>query len=73
MFQTAERIVKEQCGPELNVQFLSNAPCGFYKYKYPSEVNGKIGAKVSIRQNKILILYKRILFRTCIQDMCEKE
>nr|XP_021182299.2 39S ribosomal protein L46, mitochondrial [Helicoverpa armigera] len=44
--QTAERIVKEQCGPELKVQFLSNAPCGFYKYKYPSEVNGKIGAKV---------------------------
>ncbi|KAF9406857.1 hypothetical protein HW555_012915 [Spodoptera exigua] len=44
--QTAERIVKEQCGSEINVQFLSNAPCGFYKYKYPSEVNGKIGAKV---------------------------
>ncbi|KAJ8730705.1 hypothetical protein PYW08_002118 [Mythimna loreyi] len=44
--QTAERIVKEHCGPELKVQFLSNAPCGFYKYKYPSEVNGKIGAKV---------------------------
>ncbi|XP_075974320.1 mitochondrial ribosomal protein L46 [Anticarsia gemmatalis] len=44
--QTAERIVQEQFGPELKVQFVSNAPCGFYKYKYPSEVNGKIGAKV---------------------------
>lgn len=44
--QTAERILLEHCGPELQVNFLSNAPCGFYKYKYPSEVNGKIGAKV---------------------------
>lgn len=44
--QTAERIVQEQCGLDLNVQFLSNAPCGFYKYKYPSEINGKVGAKV---------------------------
>ncbi|XP_026315672.1 39S ribosomal protein L46, mitochondrial [Hyposmocoma kahamanoa] len=44
--QTAERIVKEQCGSELKVQFLSNAPCGFYKYKYPCEIVGKLGAKV---------------------------
>ncbi|CAH0581394.1 unnamed protein product [Chrysodeixis includens] len=44
--QTAERVVQEQCGPELKVQFISNAPCGFYKYKYPSEINGKVGAKV---------------------------
>ncbi|XP_052756161.1 39S ribosomal protein L46, mitochondrial [Galleria mellonella] len=44
--QTAERILLEQCGPELKVQFLSNAPCGFYKYKYPSEINGKVGSKV---------------------------
>ncbi|XP_049867925.1 39S ribosomal protein L46, mitochondrial [Pectinophora gossypiella] len=44
--QTAERVVQEQCGPDLKVKFLSNAPCGFYKYKYPSEIDGKIGAKV---------------------------
>ncbi|KAL0831399.1 hypothetical protein ABMA28_002216 [Loxostege sticticalis] len=44
--QTAERIVSENCGPELKVQFVSNAPCGFYKYKYPSEIDGKVGAKV---------------------------
>ncbi|KAJ0175468.1 hypothetical protein K1T71_008627 [Dendrolimus kikuchii] len=44
--QTAERIVKEQCGADLKVQFLSNAPCGFYKYKYPEEIDGKVGAKV---------------------------
>ncbi|CAH2108408.1 unnamed protein product [Euphydryas editha] len=44
--QTAERALLEQCGPDLKVKFLSNAPSGFYKYKYPSEINGKIGAKV---------------------------
>ncbi|XP_072938652.1 large ribosomal subunit protein mL46 [Epargyreus clarus] len=44
--QSAERIVSEQCGPEFKVQFLSNAPSGFYKYKYPTEINGKVGAKV---------------------------
>ncbi|CAH0406905.1 unnamed protein product [Chilo suppressalis] len=44
--QTAERILSEHCGSDLKVQFLSNAPCGFYKYKYPSEIEGKIGAKV---------------------------
>ncbi|XP_038214613.1 39S ribosomal protein L46, mitochondrial [Zerene cesonia] len=44
--QTAERVLRESCGTDLKVTFLSNAPCGFYKYKYPSEINGKIGAKV---------------------------
>lgn len=44
--QTAERIVKDEFGSELKVQFLGNAPCGFYKYKYPKEMDGKVGAKV---------------------------
>ncbi|CAK1540604.1 unnamed protein product [Leptosia nina] len=44
--QTAERVLQEKCGPGLKVDFLSNAPCGFYKYKYPTAVEGKIGAKV---------------------------
>ncbi|XP_034827379.1 large ribosomal subunit protein mL46 [Maniola hyperantus] len=44
--QTAERVLSERCGPGLKVKFLSNAPCGFYKYKYPAEINGKSGAKV---------------------------
>ncbi|CAH2231051.1 jg3480 [Pararge aegeria aegeria] len=44
--QTAERILSEQCGTGLKVKFLSNAPCGFYKYKYPAEINGRLGAKV---------------------------
>ncbi|CAH2076647.1 unnamed protein product, partial [Iphiclides podalirius] len=46
--QTAERVLTECCGPELKVQFISNAPCGFYKYKYPpgEQKGGKVGAKV---------------------------
>ncbi|XP_023936635.2 39S ribosomal protein L46, mitochondrial [Bicyclus anynana] len=44
--QTAERILSEQCGSGLKVKFVSNAPCGFYNYKYPAEINGKLGAKV---------------------------
>ncbi|KAL4716398.1 hypothetical protein ACJJTC_006760 [Scirpophaga incertulas] len=44
--QTAERVLAQHCGPDLKVQFLSNAPCGFHKYKYPAEIDGKIGAKV---------------------------
>ncbi|KPJ10816.1 39S ribosomal protein L46, mitochondrial [Papilio machaon] len=46
--QTAERVLEEHCGKDLKVQFLSNAPCGFYKYKYPqgSRTDDCIGAKV---------------------------
>ncbi|KPJ11188.1 39S ribosomal protein L46, mitochondrial [Papilio machaon] len=45
---TAERVLEEHCGKDLKVQFLSNAPCGFYKYKYPqgSRTDDCIGAKV---------------------------
>ncbi|CAD5115257.1 DgyrCDS4251 [Dimorphilus gyrociliatus] len=43
--QTAERILAEQTGSSLNVQFLGNAPCGFYKYEYPSKEQ-TIGAKI---------------------------
>ena len=45
--QTAERIVKDKLGSDLQVQFYGNAPCGFYKYKYsPTEKTGEaIGTK----------------------------
>lgn len=45
--QTAERVLKEKCGPSIDVLFYGNAPCGFYKYKYPiSEQKEAIGAKI---------------------------
>lgn len=46
--QTCERVVEERCGSNLKVKFLGNAPCGFYKYKYPKQLrsDGFIGAKV---------------------------
>ncbi|ESO13090.1 hypothetical protein HELRODRAFT_159694 [Helobdella robusta] len=45
--QTAERILQQFCGSELNVHFLGNAPCGFMKYKYPPNTyKNFIGAKV---------------------------
>lgn len=45
--QAAERIIKEQCGDSLVTQFYGNAPCGFYKYKYPKgQRNDAVGAKV---------------------------
>ncbi|GLV43764.1 mitochondrial ribosomal protein L46 [Carabus blaptoides fortunei] len=50
--QTAERILQENCGNGLKVQFYGNAPSGFYKYKYPKTTmntgNSAIGAKVFI-------------------------
>lgn len=47
MRQTAERVLKESCGDEVEVMFYGNAPCGFYKWKYPSDQRGEsIGAKL---------------------------
>jgi large subunit ribosomal protein L46 len=47
MRQTAERVLREQCGGKLEVFFYGNAPCGFYKYKYPSgQRTDVVGAKV---------------------------
>lgn len=49
--QTAERILEEKCGSELNVEFFGNAPVGFYKYKYPKQIreqnsDSAVGAKI---------------------------
>lgn len=45
--QAAQRIVTDLCGKSIQTQLLGNAPCGFYKYKYPSASrNESVGAKV---------------------------
>ncbi|XP_026122493.1 39S ribosomal protein L46, mitochondrial-like [Carassius auratus] len=46
--KTAERALAGLPGADLKATFLGNAPCGFYKYKYPKDIQkeGRIGAKV---------------------------
>ncbi|GJQ69203.1 putative ribosomal protein L46 [Trypoxylus dichotomus] len=49
--QTADRLVMEICGSDLKAQIYGNAPTGFYKYKYPRNIQergGSVGAKVFI-------------------------
>ncbi|XP_078539300.1 large ribosomal subunit protein mL46 isoform X1 [Lissotriton helveticus] len=48
MRQTAERALSTVSGGNLQVRFLGNAPCGFYKYKFPkaARTEDRIGAKV---------------------------
>ncbi|KAI8118775.1 mitochondrial, 39S ribosomal protein L46 [Lucilia cuprina] len=47
MRQAAERVLREKCGDKMSVQFYGNAPCGFYKYKYPAAARDQsVGAKV---------------------------
>lgn len=49
MRNAAERILESTCGSELKAIFIGNAPCGFYRYKYPAPVRhrtGCVGAKV---------------------------
>ncbi|XP_055041236.2 large ribosomal subunit protein mL46 [Misgurnus anguillicaudatus] len=46
--QTAERALGNLPGADLKATFLGNAPCGFYKYRYPKDIQkeGRVGAKV---------------------------
>lgn len=46
--ETAERVLKEFCGPNLSATIYGNAPLGFYKYVYPKAIreNQRWGAKI---------------------------
>ncbi|CAH1118750.1 unnamed protein product [Phaedon cochleariae] len=49
--QTADRVLRQNVGTDVKVQIYGNAPCGFYKYKYPGDIKnetGTVGAKVFI-------------------------
>lgn len=46
MRETANRALSQLCGSQLDALFIGNSPVGFYKYKFPSEIDGHIGAKV---------------------------
>lgn len=53
----AERILKEKFGEKVKARFLSNAPCGFYKYKYPKPIRERedvTGAKVFFMKAQFL-------------------
>ncbi|SPP85250.1 39S ribosomal protein L46, mitochondrial [Drosophila guanche] len=55
MRQTAERVLREQCGSELQVLFYGNAPVGYHKYKYPSNQRAEsVGAKVFFYRASLL-------------------
>nr|XP_033776363.1 39S ribosomal protein L46, mitochondrial isoform X3 [Geotrypetes seraphini] len=46
--QTAERALAAVSGNHIQAKFLGNAPCGFYKYKFPKAVRTEdnVGGKV---------------------------
>jgi large subunit ribosomal protein L46 len=48
MRQAAERVLRDNCGSNLQSKFMGNAPCGFYKYRYPKSANieQSVGMKV---------------------------
>lgn len=55
MRQTAERVLSEVCGSKLKAKFLGNAPCGYYKFKYPKSANkSKTGMKIFFFKAQLL-------------------
>lgn len=65
MRQTAERALSNLSENHVEACFFGNAPCGFYKYKYPKTMRGEemIGAKVfffkALLKSKSLLTHKK--------------
>ncbi|XP_023024236.2 mitochondrial ribosomal protein L46 [Leptinotarsa decemlineata] len=76
--QTAERTLKQTVGSEVKAQIFGNAPCGFYKYKYPASLRKEtdiVGAKVFIYFARYLnghISQKNLDFRWLDKNELEK-
>lgn len=74
MRQSAERVLRESTGGKLMVQFYGNAPCGFYKYKYPKEARkDTVGAKIfffraALRKNQKQELDAKVNFEWHSKD-----
>lgn len=53
---TAERVLQEKCGPNIQAKFLGNAPFGFYKYRYPKVVRcgDSVGSKIFFFKAQLL-------------------
>lgn len=56
MRQAAERVLSESCGDNMQTKFLGNAPCGFYKYKYPKSARktAAVGMKIFFFKAQLL-------------------
>ncbi|XP_050523998.1 39S ribosomal protein L46, mitochondrial [Daktulosphaira vitifoliae] len=55
--QAAERVLQNLCGETIRARFYGNAPCGFYKYKYPKEKQQQSniqGAKIFFYKTALL-------------------
>lgn len=69
--QAAERIIKEKYGRKTKVKFYGNAPCGYYKYKYPKPVRENteaVGAKIFFM--KVQYLTGILQERETLKDYC---
>ncbi|XP_043234152.1 39S ribosomal protein L46, mitochondrial-like [Amphibalanus amphitrite] len=65
--QTAEQTLDAMVGPNVNAQFLGNAPWGFYKYKYPKPLqqeSGAVGGKV--------FFYKAVLRGGSVEPVADR-
>lgn len=56
MRQAAERVLRESCGDGIQAKFMGNAPCGFYKYRYPKSAQKApaVGMKIFFFKAQLL-------------------